>query len=110
MDRKSILLDLVGITRPLDEILVDIRRFSLDCDGPLIMLERRHIAAALRRYADGQLTGATIENWANSIEGRDDIGYAPRSIVGRILHELANPILTEPLSPSRATGLLTSVS
>jgi len=73
------------------------------------MLERRHIAAALRRYADGQLTGAAIENWANAIEGRDDIGYEPRSTVGRLLHELANPVLTKPLSPSRATDLLTSV-
>jgi hypothetical protein len=110
MDRKSILLDFVGITRPLDEILLDLKKFSLDCDGPLIMLEQRHIAAALQRYADGQLTGATIENWANAIEGRDDIGYDPRSIAGRLLHELANPVLTEPLSPSRAAGLLTSIS
>jgi hypothetical protein len=110
MDRKAILLDLVGITRPLEEILVDLRRFSIDHHEPLITLERGHIAAALRRYADGQLTDVTIEEWANAIEGRDDIGYDPRSIVGRLLHELANPVLTEPLSPSRATGLLTLVS
>ena len=32
MDRKSVLLDLVEIARPLDEVLVDLRRLSFDHD------------------------------------------------------------------------------
>ena len=103
-------MDLVELARPLDEISINLRRFPFDCDFPLVILERRHIAAVLRRFVDGQLTGLDIEKWANAIEGRDDIGYDPRSIVGMVLHELANLVLAEPMSSGRAAELLTSVA
>jgi len=48
--------------------------------------------------------------WANAIEGRDDIEFNPDTTAGRLLHELANPVFTEPLTPARAAELLELIS
>jgi hypothetical protein len=48
--------------------------------------------------------------WASAIELRDDIDYDPDSAAGRLLHELANPLLTLPLTSVRAAELLEFIS
>jgi hypothetical protein len=110
MDPRSILCDLIEITRPLDEILINLKRLAWDSEVPLVTLEQRHLASVLRRYRDGNLSGEAVEIWANAIEGRDDIGYEPDTIAGRLLFELANPRLTARLTPARASELLDLIS
>jgi hypothetical protein len=109
MDRKSILFDLVEFTKPLDEILLNLKGLAWDSQAPLVTLEQRHLASVLRRYRDGNLSGEVVEAWANAIEGRDDVGYEPDAIAGQLLHELANPRLTAPLTRGRAVELLDSI-
>jgi|SRR5882672_4908595 len=110
MDRRSILCDLVEFRRPLDEISLNLKRLRWDSEVPLVMLEQQHLASVLRRYRDNELSREDVEIWANAIEGRDDISYEPSSAAGRLLHELANPRLTVPLTPERAAELLDSIS
>lgn len=110
MDRKSILCDLVELRRPLNEILLDLKRLPWDSEVPLVMLEQQHLAPVLRRYRDNELSSGDMEIWANAIEGRDDISYEKSSIARRLLHELANRRLTAPLTPERAAELLDSIS
>jgi len=54
------------------------------------------------------LTADDIEVWANSIEGRDDVDFDENNeeLVGEILHELANPLLTYMLDEDRAKQLV----
>jgi len=110
MDRRSTLCDLVELQRPLDEILLNLNRLPWDSEVALVALEQQHIASVLRRYCDNQLSSGDVEVWANAIEGRDDITYEPSSTAGRLLHELANPRLTAPLTPERAAELLDLIS
>ena len=110
MDRRSIVRDLVELRRPLDSIMRDLKRFPWDCEAPLIMIEKRHFESVLRRYRNNELTSSDVEMWANVIEGRDDIEYDPDTTAGKLLHGLANPILTEPLTPARAAELLELIS
>jgi hypothetical protein len=110
MDRISILCDLVEFRRPLDEILLDLKRLPWDSEVPLVMLEQQHLASVLRRYRDNELGSGDMEIWANAIEERDDISYEQSSVAVRLLHELANPRLTAPLTPKRAAELLDSMS
>ena len=85
-----------------------LRRFEWDCDDELVIVERRHLQNALRRFVDGELTSVEIELWANVIEGRDDIGFED-GLADRlkdILFKLANPLLNEPITTQAAKGWL----
>jgi hypothetical protein len=110
MDRRSIISDLAEFRRPLESILCDLKRFPRDCEVPLVTFGESHLAFVLRRYRNSELTSSDVELWANAIEGRDDIEYDPDTNAGRLLHELANPVLTEPLTPARAAEMLELIS
>ena len=109
-DRRTILCDLVELRRPLDEISFNLKQIPWDSEVPLVLLEQRHLASVLRRFRDNELSSRDVECWANIIEGREDISYEPNSAAGKLLHELANPDLTAPLTPERAAGLLGSIA
>ncbi|WP_156433858.1 hypothetical protein [Bradyrhizobium retamae] len=94
----------------MNEILLDLKGLPWDSEFPLVMLEQQHLASVLRRYHNNELSSGDMEVWANAIEGRDDISYEQSSAAGRLLHELANPRLTAPLTPERAAELLDSIS
>jgi len=110
MDRRSILCDLVELRRPSDEISFDLHRLPWDSVVSLVTLEQEHLKSVLRRYRDNELSSEDVEFWANTIEGRDDISYEPSSAAGRLLHELANPGVTVPLTPERVAALLDFIS
>jgi hypothetical protein len=105
MDRTA-LRDLLELPRPLSEILRDVAQLPWDSNVEHAELTTRHLASVLRRHLEGVLDGKAVEDWANAIEMRDDIAYDPDSTAGEILHELANPLLTEPLTSKRAAELL----
>ena len=47
----------------------------------------------LRRFKSGGLDAEDVENWANAIEGRDDIGFGDDNygILKEVIFSLANP-------------------
>lgn len=76
--------------------------------GDRVKLTKTNLSMALQRYLRGELPGSEIESWENQIEGREDIQFEADSMreVGDVLHELANPTLTQPLDRARAKTLL----
>jgi hypothetical protein len=107
--RQELLLDLLELKRPIKEIAAALSTYPWDSDSELVLLTPGGISEILRRYVDGNVTAGDVEHWANAIEGRDDIGIKPGA-TRAILHELANPVLTQPLTPSRATVLFAMLS
>ena len=79
-----------------------------DCEGDGVKVTKKHLSMAPQRYLRGELSGSEIESWENQIEGREDIQFEGDSTreVGDVLHELANPTLTQPLDHARAKTLL----
>jgi hypothetical protein len=106
MSRQSVLRDLLELSRPLDGIVESLKRFPWDSEVECVALTAGNIASVLQRYRDGELGAETVEAWANAIELRDDIAYDPDAVVGKVLHELANPLMTERLTRQRALALL----
>ncbi len=53
-----------------------------------------------------------IENWANAIEGREDIGYerGRRNLIKDVIFDLANPELSEEMSEKFARKLVRKLS
>ena len=57
-----------------------------------------HLLSVLRRFETGEIGAAEVEEWANAIEIRDDIGFEAESddVVRDVIHVLANPELAGP--------------
>lgn len=106
--RLSLVRDLLEMTLPLENIIRELSVITWDYDGEGVELMQGHLTSVLQRYLHGEVCEADIELWANQVEGRDDIQLDARSepIVEEILHELANPLLTQPLNHIRAQQLL----
>jgi len=100
--RERHLQEVLDLVRPISEIGSDLAAFPWDCDAPLVKLDQSHIASVLTRFLSCQLSASEVEEWADAIECRDDIGLDPDSAAGIALNELANPLLTEPLTRQSA--------
>ncbi|MBO0751273.1 MAG: hypothetical protein J2P53_04135, partial [Bradyrhizobiaceae bacterium] len=62
---------------------------------PVVTLTREHIKHILQRFASGEIDAATVEAWANLVEGRDDIQFehGHEQVVADVVFDLANPVL-----------------
>jgi hypothetical protein len=60
----------------------------------------------LDMYLRGELTNSEVEEWADAIESRDDIGYGSPTDhrLKQLVFKLANPLLTEKITPATATA------
>jgi hypothetical protein len=107
LTRLNTVRDLLELKRPIQEVLYQLKNINWDFDGDGVELTTSHLKNALLLYLDGILSASEIEAWANAVECRDDIYFESNN--GRIddvLHELANPLLTYRLDPSRARTLI----
>jgi hypothetical protein len=99
------------ILRDLVELRIDPKaaREALSAfgwDSPeLVTVSARDVERVIQKWLDGSLAAADCEAWADAIEVRDDVGFI-NDRVKQDCFELANPLLTEPLSQSRAHALL----
>jgi hypothetical protein len=107
-NRLALVRQLLEISAPLEEIMKRLSMMDWEYEGDGVKLTKRHLAAALARYLRGELTVSDVENWANQIEGREDVQFEAGSeqLIGSILYEIANPTLTYPLDIVRARALL----
>ncbi len=106
--RTELLNSLLSFDQPLRQITSTLATFGWDSDLPLITLNRQHIATVLTRYLDSELSKVDVEDWANAIEGREDISYenGVTDELSNIVYQLANPRLTLPMSATSARELL----
>lgn len=109
MDRIELVVALVEFSRRIELIAAELQRFPWDSETELVSLTRQHIQSVLTRYLAGQLTAKAVEDWANAIEGRDDISISADSTLRRSIFELANPSLSHPLNRDRAQQLLNAL-
>lgn len=102
--RINALQDLIGLRKPIGVAIKELRSFPWDSDAPLVTLAGRDLIRILDGYLQGDLSAGEIEDWADAVEGRDDIGYEPgrEETLRQAVFELANPLLTVPLSADRA--------
>ena len=103
-ERSDILIDLIEVRLPLADVIAAARELPWDSDIELILLERAHVITLLQRYLRHELSADDLEEWANTVEGREDIGLEPayEELLGAFLFETANPLLAEPISEVNA--------
>ena len=99
-NRVTILINLLELNEPLINIKNKLSNFSWDSKEELVHLTVNHVLSILHRFLSGELTISELDEWANAIECREDIGYAleQEEILKKIIFDLANPELANPLT------------
>ena len=112
--RKRILLvrQLLEGARPLEPLIQELAAITWDFEGEGVQLDQAHLVCMLRRYLSGETSEGDIELWANQVEGREDVQVDASSglMIEEVLHELANPLLTQPLDRTRAAHLVSKLT
>ncbi len=78
--------------------------FDWDSDQELVVVTSTDATAQLERFLRGEVDAASVEEWAEAIEGREDIGYEAQSkdVLTGLVFELANPDISGALTPKTA--------
>jgi hypothetical protein len=101
MSRTDTLKALVKISMPIPEAISRLAEFAWDSESELVLLSPEDFCHVLSLFKQSTLSASEVEGWANALECRDDIGCST-SQLHELLYELANPMLTVPLSVERA--------
>lgn len=104
MSRHDDLHELLDFKLPVTELSDRLRQYSWDFESDIVRLKPAHIITVLNKYNHGKIEANEVEEWANLIECREDIGMD--RVTGEVLHVLANPILEGPITMERANTLI----
>ena len=109
--RIEILKSLISLSKPIQEIKKSLGKVEWDGDEEVI-LSRAQSVALLQRYLDSDVDIGMLTEWANTVEGRDDIDYEEAffSDIKQLIYEIANPTLEGHFSPIKAKNWLTKLS
>jgi hypothetical protein len=104
--RRDLLRRILRRDGSLPELRTQLATLSWDWDEPpLVVVTRAVLLAALNDYLDGAIPGSELEQWADVLEARDDVGYAPEDAVEelrQVIFEIANPLINVAISPETA--------
>jgi hypothetical protein len=97
--RTSLLSELVEQPIAEDTTVEALRTYGWDCDERLVIVTKAHIRNVLSSFYAGTIDSAQVRDWANRIEGRDDIGYEAggEGVVNEAIFWLANPYINYPI-------------
>jgi hypothetical protein len=106
-ERAKLLEALLDCRTPAEELLRRLATYPWDSEV-LVHARPEHLLSVLRRFQAGSIGAAEVEEWANAIEMRDDIGFEAESeeVVRDVIHVLANPELAGPLTSTVTKDLM----
>mgnify|MGYP000853842888 CR=1 FL=1 len=97
--RTSLLAELVEQPVAQAATVEELRAYPWDCDEHLYIVTKAHIRNILSSFYAGLIDATQVRDWANRIEGRDDIGYESggEGVVNEAIFWLANPYINYPI-------------
>ncbi|KPV93598.1 hypothetical protein AN214_04366 [Pseudoalteromonas sp. P1-9] len=106
MNRLQALNEIINFGSNLELAAIRIHEFPFDTDEELITINRHHVEKVLKMFISGEISDEQVEQWANFIEGREDLNY---DVFGNLIYILANPVLEGKLSISKARKFLDAI-
>lgn len=105
--RSELLTELIRNPLPEADLLEELVAYGWDSDDELVIVTKEDAMRILTLFRLGKLDASQVEDWANRIEGRDDIGYIGGSegIVKNAISWLANPSLNWPIDEPLCTRI-----
>ena len=91
-DEIGILLDLVHFKNNIDTLKNMLSQIGFDSEIELVSMSRDNIVEILQRSLDKKISFLELEEWANLIECREDIGFEDEK-TQEMIFKLANPYL-----------------
>ena len=104
----DILLNLINFAKDISAIKSDLAKIGFDSESELVTITQNNIANILNRGIDKEISYDLLEEWANLIECREDIGYEDE-ILQEIIFELANPCLYGEIDERRICMILDEI-
>ncbi len=97
--RKLLVTEILENPLPDSSVLNELKQYGWDCEQELVIVTKKHILAVLNQLTENNLTAQQVEDWANRIEVRDDIGYefGEEGVVNEAIFCLANPYINYPI-------------
>lgn len=110
--RKNLLMHLLAFDRDLNEIRPALSELPWDSSHDLVVLSREAVVSVLQRFTVGDISRGEVEDWANCIECREDIGFEQgwEDKLKKLIFELANPRITRDLSNATANEWINALS
>ena len=91
-DEIGILLDLIHFKNNIDTLKNMLSQIGFDSETELVSMSRDDIVEILQRSLDKKISFLGLEEWANLIECREDIGFDDEK-TQEMIFKLANPYL-----------------
>jgi len=92
--RSELLAKLARYDGPIAVVLDELKSIGWDWTAePLLVLTKEHFLGVMDRYLAGSLSAGQLEEWAESLEQREDVGFSPdaETVLDETLFCLANP-------------------
>jgi hypothetical protein len=105
--RGPLLRRLVAYEIPIEPVLEALANLPYDCERDLVQLTPRDIVAIIDRCARGELSIEQATDWADLLESRDGIGFAPphSERTSEALFRIGNPTLQGEVTPQVLSAL-----
>ena len=104
-DEIGILLDLVHFKNNIDTLKNMLSQIGFDSEIELVSMSRDNIVEILQRSLDKKISFLELEEWANLIECREDIGFEDKK-TQEMVFKLANPYLYGKLDEKQVLSYL----
>ncbi|WP_051267831.1 hypothetical protein [Campylobacter concisus] len=104
-NKTSILLDLVHFKNNIDTLKNMLSQIGFDSEIELVSMSRDNIVEILQRSLDKKISFLELEEWANLIECREDIGFEDEK-TQEMIFKLANPYLYGKLDENQVLSYL----
>lgn len=103
-DRREVVLDLLEMRRPLEQVAHDLNQFPFDCEPDEVQtLTRQGAIRLLDSFVEEALPRDELEYWAMIVERRNDIAYEGDSdALKEMVYVLAHARANRPLDTDRA--------
>ena len=107
-DEIGILLDLVHFKNNIDTLRNMLSQIGFDSETELVYMSRDDMVEILQRSLDKKISFLELEEWANLIECREDIGFEDEK-TQEMIFKLANPCLHEKLDEKQVLSYLSEL-
>ena len=104
VERARVIRDVVELRASLPELAARLRTFPWDYEHELVVVQSEHLASVARRYIAGELSASEVEEWADLIECRDDVGFGSDDLKETV-HRLANQAIDGALTRAMAKAI-----
>ena len=108
MAKIDILLNLINFSKNISAIKSDLAKIGFNSESELVTITQNTIANILNRVVEKEISYDLLEEWANLIECREDIGYEDE-ILQEIIFELANSCLYGEIDEEKVCMILDKI-